>query len=98
MRGPPREQEDSQRRNYTVLPLCPMAAVAVTTATVPVLPGHLPHIFVAHVDGGGKFNLKHRAGGRGGERWRGVLPPFFLVCSAVKPAVHFFPKDFIEIR
>ena len=37
MRGPPREQEDSQRRNYTVLPLCPMAAVAVTTVTVPVL-------------------------------------------------------------
>ena len=37
VRGPPREQEDSQRRNYTVLPLCPMTAVAVTTATVPVL-------------------------------------------------------------
>ena len=37
MRGPPREQEDSQRRNYTVLPLCPMAAVDVTTVPVPVL-------------------------------------------------------------
>ena len=37
MRGPPREQEDSQMRNYTVLPLCPVAAVAVTTVNLPVL-------------------------------------------------------------
>ena len=37
VRGPPREQEDSQRRNYDVLSLCPMAAVAVTTVTLPVL-------------------------------------------------------------
>jgi hypothetical protein len=33
----PREQEDRQMRNYTVLPLFPMAAVAVTTVTLPVL-------------------------------------------------------------
>ena len=37
VRGPPREQEDSQRQNYTVLPLYPMVAVAVTTVTMPVL-------------------------------------------------------------
>jgi hypothetical protein len=37
VRGPPSEQEDSQRWNYTVLPLCPMAAAAVTTVTLPAL-------------------------------------------------------------
>jgi hypothetical protein len=37
VRCPPWEQEDSQRRNYTVLHLCPRPVVAVTTVTVPVL-------------------------------------------------------------
>jgi hypothetical protein len=37
VRSPLSKQEDSQRRNYTVLPLCHMAAVAVTTVTMPVL-------------------------------------------------------------
>jgi hypothetical protein len=37
VKGPPWEQEDSQRLNYIVLPLCPMAAFAVTTVTLPVL-------------------------------------------------------------
>jgi hypothetical protein len=37
VKGPPREQEDSQRRDFTVLPHCPMAAVAVTTVTLPML-------------------------------------------------------------
>ena len=32
--GPPWEQEDDQRRNYTVLPLCLRPVVAVTNATV----------------------------------------------------------------